>query len=184
MQIGINRTAAIFGLWAAVIVAPQAEASCVRVQEEGKWANIESASSIIDTLVITSICKDTILNDEYVHQGSGWYVEVTGNCGRQECNWGRGGAEQIRYHYKPQFDGEASFRVYPIFVSFDRAGVRYHLYIHMSPREEGVLNVRVYTGKLDSWKATAVEDLKFRPQFGAELEGMKITLERTDKPQR
>lgn len=176
-----------FGLFVAMAVlvasAPQAEAKCLRFQETGAWTNIDPDSRIITGLKIGYVCKDFGRDGEFAAKGPRWYVEPVSECGAAECSWGRIGAERALEHYKPypftaQYKRDMSIRVKPIFAAFDREGLQFYLYIHMSPEEEGLLHVRLYTHGQDADGTITTEDLKFRKPDSPPPKGVQATLER------
>lgn len=178
-KFAISGISAVLMVLAATAVAPPAEAKCMKSQENGEWTNIDPVSWTITRIKLGYRCKDVILGDEYAWSGPTWYVEPFSNCGDNECSWGKTGAEQSLRDYKRRnLSDERSedvdpIRVNPVFASFDWEGFRRYLYIHMSPEEEGLLIVRVYSeyqqGRYE------MEDLAFRTD---RLKGAPFTLRR------
>lgn len=162
-------------------LAPPAAAKCIRSVEHGVWKNIDPDSWTITRLELKHVCKDSSYDGEYTQSGPSWYVEPFGNCGRYECSWGRVGAEQSLRDYKRRGypdqkpEERIPFDVRPIFSTFDWEGFRRYLYIHMSPEEEGLLILRVYSEFPDG--KYEMEDIAFRKDStGEPLKGRAFTL--------
>jgi len=162
---------------ALVIWAPAAKAEqpCVVPWELGEWVNISSDPIDIVRLKITEpyFCwrypRDAN-GDPVSYYGPRWYVEVTGTCNYAECAWGRAAATMLdsrRYGEIETYMGTATLT--PWFASFDRKESRKYLYINLSPEEEGILNVRVYTDYPDGSRRGSEEHLRFRKVIGGPL---------------
>lgn len=149
-------------------MAPAYAGMCEEPLELGEWVNSSPDTSDLVRLKLSQpfycggLGRGTGADGEEPFYGPYWYVEAFGKCSGRECRWGRVGAAVLpneRYGYYDSYSGRAW--LFPLFASFNVGEARSYLYIHASPREQGVLNVRVFTDYPDGGPPDLVEQLRF-----------------------